>query len=40
MAGPVGFFLIRAESFEAAAATAAECPHVKYGGTVVIRPTG
>ena len=38
--GPVGFFLIRAESFEAAAVTAAECPHVKYGGTIVVRPTG
>ncbi len=37
---PVGFFLIHAESFEAAAATAAACPHIKYGGTIVVRPTG
>jgi hypothetical protein len=39
-AAPVGFFLIRADSFESAAATAAECPHIKYGGTIVIRPAG
>lgn len=37
---PVGFFLIRADSFEAAAATAADCPHARYGGTVVVRPAG
>jgi hypothetical protein len=32
-----GFFLIEAESAEAAAALARSCPHVKYGGSVVIR---
>jgi hypothetical protein len=37
---PVGFFLIRADSFESAAATAADCPHARYGGTVVVRPAG
>jgi hypothetical protein len=39
-AGPVGFFLIRADTLDAAAATAASCPHLKYGGTVVVRPVG
>ena len=33
---PVGFFLIRAESLEAASATVARSPHVKHGGTVVL----
>jgi hypothetical protein len=32
-----GFFLIEAESDEAAAALARTCPHVKYGGSVVVR---
>ena len=39
-AAPVGFFVIRAESLAAAEATAATCPHLKYGGTVVVRPIG
>jgi hypothetical protein len=37
---PVGFFLIRADSFESAAETAADCPHARHGGTVVVRPAG
>jgi hypothetical protein len=37
-AGPVGFFLIRAATLDDARAAGAECPHLKYGGTVVIRP--
>ena len=34
---PLGFFLVRASSFDEAAAMAAECPHTKHGGTVVVR---
>lgn len=34
---PLGFFLVRAASFDEAAALAAECPHTKHGGTVVVR---
>ena len=34
---PNGFFLIRAASFEEASRTAARCPHVAHGGTVVVR---
>jgi len=33
-----GFFLVRAADPEAAAAIAATCPHLKYGGTVAVRP--
>lgn len=33
----VGFFLVQAPSREAAAFLAAECPHLKYGGRVVVR---
>jgi hypothetical protein len=32
-----GFFILRAESYEAAAAIAADCPHVRRGGTVELR---
>jgi len=35
--GPAGFFLIRASTPEEAAAVAASCPHLSYGGTVVVR---
>lgn len=35
-----GYFVIRAESLEAAERMAADCPHLRYGGTVSIRPTG
>ncbi|HEX5214930.1 MAG TPA: YciI family protein [Vicinamibacterales bacterium] len=34
---PSGFFLIRAATFEEASRTAARCPHVAHGGTVVVR---
>ena len=34
---PLGFFVVRAGSFDEASRIAEECPHVKYGGTVVIR---
>jgi hypothetical protein len=33
----VGFFLIDAPDRQAAARLAAECPHLKYGGRVVVR---
>jgi YCII-related domain len=33
----VGFFLVQARDREAAARLAADCPHVKYGGRVVVR---
>ena len=36
-AEPNGFFLIRAATFEEASRTAARCPHVAHGGTVVVR---
>jgi hypothetical protein len=35
-----GYFVIRAASLEEAERVAAECPHLKYGGTVSVRPTG
>lgn len=34
---PLGFFLVRAASFDEASAIAADCPHVKHGGSVVVR---
>jgi len=36
--GITGFFLVRAADPKAAAAIAATCPHLKYGGTVAVRP--
>jgi hypothetical protein len=36
-AQPTGYFLIRAENWEAAMALAAECPHVRHGGVVAVR---
>ena len=36
-AQPVGFFLIRADTDESAIAAARSCPHLKYGGTVVVK---
>ncbi len=35
---PSGFFLIRASSLEEAQSTAARCPHIRHGGTVLVRP--
>lgn len=35
-----GYFVIRAASLEEAERVAADCPHLKYGGTVSVRPTG
>jgi hypothetical protein len=35
-----GYFVIRAGSLEEAERIAAECPHLAYGGTVSVRPTG
>jgi hypothetical protein len=35
---PSGFFIIRAATADDARAIASRCPHVKHGGTVVIRP--
>ena len=32
-----GYFLVRAESLAQAERLAAESPHLKYGGTVVVR---
>jgi hypothetical protein len=34
---PVGFFLVRAASVDAATRLARECPHLKYGGRIVVR---
>lgn len=35
-----GYFVIRAASLEEAERVATDCPHLKYGGTVSVRPTG
>ncbi len=35
-----GYFVIRAASLEEAETIAADCPHLAYGGTVSLRPTG
>ena len=35
-----GYFVIRAASMEEAERIAADCPHLAYGGTVSLRPTG
>jgi hypothetical protein len=35
---PSGFFLIRALTLDAARAAAATNPHLRYGGTIVVRP--
>lgn len=34
---PAGFFIIRAATPDEAAATASRCPHLRHGGTVVVR---
>jgi hypothetical protein len=34
---PVGYFLVRARDRQAAARLARECPHLKYGGRIVIQ---
>jgi hypothetical protein len=34
---PRGFFVVSAESLEAAERIAATCPHIRYGGRIVIR---
>ncbi|MBT8487794.1 MAG: hypothetical protein HKN72_03075 [Gemmatimonadetes bacterium] len=36
----VGMFAVRATSYEEAAAIAAECPHLDYGGSVSVRRVG
>lgn len=36
----VGMFALRARSYEEAAAIAAECPHLDYGGSVSVRRVG
>lgn len=35
---PVGFFLVRAPDADAATRLARACPHLKYGGRIVVRP--
>ena len=35
-----GYFVIRASSLEEAESIAADCPHLAYGGSVSVRPTG
>lgn len=35
---PVGLFIIRASSLEEAEQVARSCPHLRYGGEIVIRP--
>jgi hypothetical protein len=37
-AEPSGFFLLRAATASEAAQAAQRCPHVRHGGTVVVRP--
>ena len=37
-AEPSGFFLLRAATASEAATAAQRCPHVRHGGTVVVRP--
>lgn len=37
-AEPSGFFLLRAATASEAALAAQRCPHVRHGGTVVVRP--
>jgi hypothetical protein len=37
-AGPTGFFVIAARSHDEALAIARTCPHLRYGGTVSVRP--
>ena len=37
-AEPSGFFLLRAATASEAAMAAQRCPHVRHGGTVVVRP--
>jgi len=38
-AGPIqGFFLIRTETLEDALRIARECPHLRYGGAIEVRP--
>ncbi len=34
---PTGYFLLRADSWDAALALAAACPHVRHGGTIAVR---
>jgi hypothetical protein len=33
-----GFFIVAADSLDEAAALALECPHVRYGGSIEVRP--
>ena len=35
---PSGFFVVKARSLDDAVAISRECPHTRYGGTVVVRP--
>jgi hypothetical protein len=35
--GVAGYFVIRAQNYDAAVKLAQTCPHVKYGGRVVVR---
>ena len=37
LADPAGFFIIRAATPEEASATASRCPHLRHGGTVVVK---
>ena len=38
IAAPSGFFMIRAQSLAEAEATAGRCPHLRHGGTVIVKP--
>ena len=38
MEAPAGFFIIAARTDEEALAIARSCPHLRYGGTVALRP--
>ena len=37
-AQPLGFFIIRAATRAQAEATANRCPHLRYGGTIILKP--
>lgn len=37
---PLGFFIIRSSSRAEAESIASRCPHLRHGGTVIVRPIG
>jgi hypothetical protein len=37
---PTGYFIIRADDWDAALAIARGCPHLRHGGVVAVRAVG